>query len=344
MTATVHAPGITLRMARATWYRHRPAIAVILGLFGVATVVLLAEGAAMRSWLDGHGLAGCLVASNAYGGSRCDGMAAWNLFVGGGRTTGYITQLLRAAAPAAALFAGLPWLTREFETGSFRYTWVQGISPIQWLFGTFLPLAGTAVAAAAVSGMAFTWWYRVAQWRIGGQAASGWGWDSFELSPSSLVSWTAFAMALAMLTGMLIRRTVPAMASFVVVYAGCLILAEWQLRPRLFGVAPLITRWQWGGTALTPRWDDLFLRGWLTGPDGHPLSTARMYNLIGASFRGTAAQEDRWLAQHHYVYWIAYQSHARLVVFQFAWAAILLAASACAVLAAVWLLRRQSSW
>ena len=50
---------------------------------------------------------------------------------------------------------------------------------------------------------------------------------------------------------------------------------------------------------------------------------------------------DRWIAQHHYAYWIAYQPHDRLQVFQFAVAALLLAAAAAMTLAATWLLRRH---
>jgi hypothetical protein len=78
-----------------------------------------------------------------------------------------------------------------------------------------------------------------------------------------------------------------------------------------------IARGQYGNQ-VAPAWNDLFLRGWLTG-----------------------AQADRWIAQHHYAYWIAYQSHGRLQVFQFTVAAMLLAAAAAMTLAAAWLLRRD---
>jgi hypothetical protein len=55
----------------------------------------------------------------------------------------------------------------------------------------------------------------------------------------------------------------------------------------------------------------------------------------------TGPQADRWIALHHYAYWIAYQPHDRLQLFQFATAAILLAAAAALTLAATWLLRRH---
>lgn len=52
---------------------------------------------------------------------------------------------------------------------------------------------------------------------------------------------------------------------------------------------------------------------------------------------------NHWLAAHHYASWIAYQPHSRLVLFQLILALILLTASACSVLAAVWLFRREYS-
>ncbi len=339
MTAMIHPPDVALRMVQVTWYRHRRAIACILGPFGAATVILLADGTAMRSWLDRNGIAQCLDA-----GTYCARKAAWTTFSGGDSFfASDISKLLRAVPASVALFAGPPWLTREFETGSFRYTWVQGISPVRWLLGTFLTLAGIAAAAAAVCGAAFDWWYHVAQWPVNVVPARGWDWDAFELSTVSMVSWTVFAMALAMLTAALIRRTVPAMASFAVTYAGCLALAEWQLRPRLLTLAELVTRWPLDSRQATPRQYDLLLSWWFTGPDGHVLPQARVFSVLSRVPPGSPSQMNHWLAAHHYASWIAYQPHSRLVLFQLILALILLTASACSVLAAVWLFRREYS-
>jgi hypothetical protein len=35
----------------------------------------------------------------------------------------------------AGLFAGVPWVAREFESGAFGFTWTQGTSPRHWLLG-----------------------------------------------------------------------------------------------------------------------------------------------------------------------------------------------------------------
>jgi hypothetical protein len=82
----------------------------------------------------------------------------------------FIGRALYLIPLVTAMFDGVPWVTREFETGSFRYTWVQGISRTEWLLGTFLPLAATAALAATAFGFAAQWWDHDAQ-SPGGQAA-----------------------------------------------------------------------------------------------------------------------------------------------------------------------------
>jgi len=330
MTAITYAPAAARRMARITWRRHRFAVAGILGLFGVATAVLVAEGVTMRLWIDSHGLTHCPGLSPAASLASCRGKPGWLSIYDRGFFFADITAKLLLALPGvAALFAGVPWLAREFETGSFRYTWVQGISPVRWLLGVFGSLAGMAAVAAVVCGVVFGWWYRVAQWAVNVIPNGGWDWDAFGLSPIAMVSWTVFAMALAMLAAAVFRRTVPAMASFAVTYAGGLTFTLWWLRPRLLTIAPAVIRAQLG---YVPGGNDLWLNAWFTGPDGHVLTLTQESNVVW---------RDPWLTGHHYTYWIAYQPHGRLVLFQLALAFMLLVLSAASVLAAVWLLRRQ---
>jgi hypothetical protein len=330
--STTHTESVAVRMARVTWYRHRGALAGIAALFAVAVVVLLAEGLTMRHTLGG--LSRCLVTDAQ--GSVCVHTPAWDGF---GIRPYYVDDLsqgLNVLPLLAAMFAGVPWLTREFETGSFRYTWVQGIGRRDWLLGTFAPLAVAAAAAAAVAGLVYDWWYQVAQWASAAFPYGGWSWVPFGLVPEVFVAWTVFGMALALLVALLVRRTVPAMAACAAGFIAVYVAVNWPLRDRLLSQAPVIARVKFSYAA-APSWNDLFLRGWLAGPSGRPAGSAvinRLYNMTGP-------QADRWIAQHHYAYWIAYQPHDRLQLFQFATAAILLAAAAALTLAATWLLRRH---
>jgi hypothetical protein len=324
------AQDVAVRMTRVTWYRHRGTMAGIVGLFALAGAVLLVEGRTMRSTLGG--LSRCL-ATDAQG-SACAGTQAWDGFLNRPYHVDDLSQALNALPLLIAMFAGVPWLTREFETGTFRYTWVQGISRREWLLGTFGPLAATGAIAAAIDGLVFDWWYRAAQWPSSAFPHGGWNWAPFGLVPEVIAGWAVFAMALALLAALLVRRTVPAMAACAAGFIAVFTLVNWRLRDWLVSLAPTIARSQYGNQT-APSWNDLFLRGWLTGPGGTASSgTVSKLNSM------TGTQAHRWIAQHHYAYWIAYQPHDRLQVFQFAVAAVLLATAAAMILAATLLLRR----
>jgi hypothetical protein len=245
---------------------------------------------------------------------------------------------LIAIAPALALFAGLPWVTREFDTGSFRYTWVQSISPRRWLLGTFGSLAVIAAAAAVLCGLAFGWWFRLAQWQ-GLYPGYPWYWEHFELTPLSMACWTLLAMALALVIGVAVRRTVPAMAAFVLTYGAWLFFADPRLRPHLFTIGTVVKPALLESPSQGLRYEDYVVDSWFTGPGGHRAATGSVLHRIPWNLPGINA--DRWLAQNHYAYWISYQPAARVWVFQLAWAAILLTAAAACVLSAVWLLRKR---
>lgn len=332
MTATTRTPGIAARAARVTWYRHRGALAGIAGLFALAAAVLLVQGLAMRSALGG--LSGCLVTGAQ--GSVCAATPGWDGFLNRSWYVDDLSQALNVLPPLAAMFAGVPWLTREFETGSFRYTWVQGLGRRQWLLGTFGPLAAAGAVAAALTGLVFGWWYRVAQWPSAAFPYGGWNWVPFGLVPEVIAGWTVFALALALPVALLIRRTVPAMAACAAGYIAVFTLVNWWLRDWLVILAPAIARGQYP-YQVAPSWNDLFLHARLTGPGGGAANSSVISKLNNM----TSTQADRWITQHHYTYWIAYQPHDRLQVFQFAVAAVLLAAAAAMTLAATWLLRRH---
>jgi hypothetical protein len=331
---------MAVRMGRVTWHQHRWEVMAVLGVFGVAIAVLLAEGAATRSLVDAAGLTRCFRA-----GVECHpaSQAAMNQFMGGadGQAVffaGDTVHLLLALPLAVALSAGLPWLTREFETGSFRYTWVQGISPVRWLLGVFGSFTAIAAVAAVVCGVVFNWWYRFAQWPANITPARGWDWDAFGLSPIALAGWTVFAMALATLFAAMLRRTVPAMAASAVSYAACLFFGQYWFRPWLLNLFPVVTQWHGVSLMGPPSQSDYWVNSWLTGPGGHLLGNRESNSLILAAYRH--ADPGQWLSANHYALWVAYQPTGRLVFFQFALGLILLVLSALLVLAAVRLIRR----
>jgi hypothetical protein len=307
------------RLVRHTWYRHRLTLLGVAAGYAAVAGWLLANGASTRAFLSAHHLYGCINSIASNGGSGSCRSLFWASFANGGFWVRIISLAVLATVPIMATFAGLPWLTREFETGSFRYTWVQSISPLRWLLGTFGQIALISAICAGLCGAAFGWWHQATQWQTGSMEGP-WYWDTFYQTPLSMVSWMVLAMA-----------------AFAVSFAGLLFLTEWRLLRDLLQVAPVVKRVPFvTGTNWPLHWSDYFVSGWYSDASGHRLSQVAELELIG----GHSAQ---WNVQHGYTSWVAYQPAGRVWIFQLAAAAILLAVAAAMTGTAIWLFRRRAA-
>lgn len=110
------------------------------------------------------------------------------------------------------VFWGAPLVAGELESGSFRVAWTQDISRVRWLASR---LAATGLAAMALAGLAswlVTWWAGPLDRAGLDQFGS---FDSRDVVP---VGYAAFAFALGVLLGALLRRALPAMAATIVLF------------------------------------------------------------------------------------------------------------------------------
>jgi hypothetical protein len=127
-----------------------------------------------------------------------------------------LTRLVMLAAPALiGIFWGAPLIAHEVEAGTHRLAWTQSVSRLHWLV-VKLGLAGLAsVATAGLLSLMVTWWSspldRVGAGRLDPSVFTGRG-----IVP---VGYAAFAFVLGVTAGLLIRRTVPAMAATLAVFA-----------------------------------------------------------------------------------------------------------------------------
>jgi hypothetical protein len=337
MTAlTVKAVNVP-RMTRVTWYRHRALMLGIPGLFLLAAGLLAADSVLQRHWVSSHHLNSCL-AYGAYGlSSRCltvnspYQLGAFAQFVNYWRSEATVVAVFLLAG-LTGLFAGVPWAAREFEDGSFRFTWTQSVRPLRCLLGTFGSLALLAGATAAICGAAAHWWFQVAQFRLDG-GTSPWGWESLEMTPLSVVSWTLLAMALALLLGVTIRRVVPAMIGFVAAFGGCVLLTRSWLREFLFRVGDIPMPVSYSAPE-SPDGNIYVAQTWFARPGGPKLDPAAVFRQVYRDPQQPSAA--RWLAQHHLTEWIAYQPRSHIAGLMLARNGILVAVAALAVLASVW--------
>lgn len=130
-----------------------------------------------------------------------------------------------------------PPSTRWPAFPAHRFAWTQGITRRRWLaIGAGWLILAAAVIAGAVSALV-TWWSGP------GNAlnASAFQANSFDVTDIVPVGYAIFAMALGICAGVLLRRTVPALAVTLAGFAALRVLIAQWLRPHY--MTPVTVYW-----------------------------------------------------------------------------------------------------
>lgn len=128
-------------------------------------------------------------------------------------------------------FWGAPLVAREFESGTFRLAWTQSVSRTTWLMGKLAVVALGAVVTEALFTAITTWWSRPFD-HLNNQSFGVF--DTRDIAP---LGYALFAVTLGVVIGLLVRRTVPAMALTFAAFAGVRIFFTDYVRPHF--VTPL---------------------------------------------------------------------------------------------------------
>ena len=131
------------------------------------------------------------------------------------------------------MFWGAPLIAHELETGTFRLAWTQSVSRLRWLW-VKLGLVGIAsmVTACALSLMV-TWWASP----LDKASPNRFSPSNFALHGFVPAGYAGFAFALAATLGLLVRRTLPAMAVTLVGFVGARLAVTYWLRPHYMSPA-----------------------------------------------------------------------------------------------------------
>lgn len=149
--------------------------------------------------------------------------------------------VVMAVLPALiGAFWGAPLVARELESGTHRLVWNQSVTRTRWLA---TKLGVTALAAAAAAGglsLAVSWW----SGPIDGALSRTHGGLPSRLTPVSFamrgiapVGYTVFALVLGVALGVVLRRSLPAMALTLAIFTFVQIAMPLWVRPHL--VAPV---------------------------------------------------------------------------------------------------------
>jgi hypothetical protein len=212
-----------------TWRQFRVSALTLFGLLGAVAVALAVTGPRLHR--EGADLlAKCESPSMKTNAACTDGFDHF-FFPHAGAYFGLIL-LVMAVPVVVGVFWGAPLISREFETGTQDLVWQQSVPRRRWL-AVKLGLVGlAAIAAAGLAVVAVSWWSRP----LDATAFDGVNRMTpilFDSRGYAVLGRAAFAFTLGAAVGLLIRRTVPAMAVTLVAFVAVQIVMPTWVRPQL---------------------------------------------------------------------------------------------------------------
>jgi ABC-2 family transporter protein len=208
-----------------TWRQFRTQTWLTVGGLAVVAVLLVITARSIADAYDAANVAGC--------GSNCTNAIDTFLRDTRNGTSGTVYDLATYSmylVPALiGIFWGAPLIARELETGTHRLAWNQSVTRTRWL-ATKLAIVGAASAATVglLSWAITSWAHRI-------DDATGDRIQPLIYAARGIVpvGYTLFAFIVGVTMGMLIRRTVPAMAATLAVYIAALVAMPLWIREHL---------------------------------------------------------------------------------------------------------------
>ncbi|HTX26451.1 MAG TPA: ABC transporter permease [Streptosporangiaceae bacterium] len=138
-------------------------------------------------------------------------------------------------------FWGAPLISRELEAGTYRLAWTQSVTRTRWLAVKLGLGCLVSIATAGLLSLMITWWGSPID-QLNDSRLSPLTFGARDLTP---VGYAAFAFALGVTIGLLLRRAVPAIAVTLAAFAAVQVAVPLAVRPYLIPpvrtVSPLTT-------------------------------------------------------------------------------------------------------
>jgi hypothetical protein len=222
-----------------TWRQFRAQAVVTTAALLVFAIVFAVTGMHVAHLYNATGAAACPVQGNCATLasrflSQLTADATYHVLYGAGLVLVYVAPAL------IGVFWGAPLVTREIEAGTFRLAWSQSVTRTRWLTVKLGLIGAAAIATAGLLSLFITWW--AAPVDRAAPLAGSFSRYGAPLRIAPLIfgargvvplGYAAFAFVLGVTAGLLIRRTVAAMAVTLAVFAVAEVaMAEW-IRPHL---------------------------------------------------------------------------------------------------------------
>jgi hypothetical protein len=183
-----------------TWRQFRTQAVVIFGALAVVAVPAVITGLQTRHWVATCATAGACLGGTAPAGAYMARFGWLQLLLGGG---------LLALPAITGMFGAAPLVAREYDTGTFRLVWTQSVGRIRWLTVKIAVVGTASVLAAGLLSWLTTWWFQPADQVQHHKFVD----STFGIRDVVPLGYAAFAFAVGLTAGLLIRKVLPAMAT-----------------------------------------------------------------------------------------------------------------------------------
>jgi ABC-type transport system involved in multi-copper enzyme maturation permease subunit len=205
-------------MTWLVWRQHRNQVYIAGAALAAFAVLLLVTGPQMASQYQ-SALTSCAA-------SHTCGNLANTLTLGTNPVAAALVLLTVVVPCLLGVFWGGPLVARELETGTSQFAWMQSITRGRWLtIKVGWTLLAAAIWAGAVSALV-TWWSSPLNALNNENFQSG----HFDIQGIVPVGYALFAVALGIAAGTILRRTLPALATTVVVFTFVRLVISQDLR------------------------------------------------------------------------------------------------------------------
>jgi hypothetical protein len=216
-------------MVWLTWRQFRIQALVAAAAIAAIAVTLGVTGPHLAHLFHTE-VAGCL---GQRGANACPGETVASFTNTYGRLQHLLGFALIGAPGLIGAFWGAPLVAREVESGTHRLVWNQSVTRTRWLAVKVGLIGLTSAVAAGLFSLMLTWWSSPLD-RVNANRITPVVFDQRGIDP---IGWALFAFALGVAAGVLLRRTLPAMATTLAVFTAARIL--WPLYVRAHLIPPV---------------------------------------------------------------------------------------------------------
>jgi hypothetical protein len=342
-------------MIWVAWRQFRTQALVTLALLAAFAVLVLVTGLHLRDVYSSLGGAHCV--------TRDEDCAAL-LGSHDAALADLLGPALLAIPALLGMFWGAPLVARELESGTYRLAWTQSVSRRHWLSVRVALVGVTALAAAGLASWLVSWWFAP----LDAVNLNRFAPSVFTERGVVAIGYAAFAFALGVATGTLIRRTLPAMAATLLGFVAARIAVTLWVRPHLLparealfsitlgkGVAYVSSA---SGVSLAPGVPPIpnawMVSAALVDRAHHALSAAQLHDLLvstcptitvgpaGSAKADAVAASCQQRLSHHLLQLVAYQPPSHYWPLQALETGICVAAALALIGATVWRVGRRA--